>query len=1047
MKTASDRSESSPPGDVWIRRNRAAGLSLAEVLISIALMALVILTVARGFFFASRQGVRTRDKAFAVQKCIQMMEELRGSISASDASSVGLLDAYDDGVFDPDVALAPNDPRFVLTTRRDILEPADPLSGNARRRYFRHVTVSPMPTEPLARRVHVRVYFTESRDPLAEVVSVLRTLGQQFAPTQVLDMYILAIENVPGWWVALPTMRPVFNGIINDLEVRNPGLDIRSHWITRMAFGRDPTYTPYVNRTTNLVSVSPPSAYFYIGMASWNSLYYNPAAIQGRIRTETGVAGGYSLADQYNHAVRYPEEVERYAALPEPKEPSLRMLLEDMNARPDRYRNALVVNLHGELLPIPPVRNFSDPAKDPAPAGHPNVRVVTHPEQIRYDAGDPVKFRVYSYVMNPDAWAPGAVLTDPLFVRIHAPLSAGVRVRKLSGDDVLDYAWADATPAEAAISVSATETTIQIFNSPLRHSTAPAGGGLPIGHRLYGLEYIPCLVSGAASFAEADRDLMDTSALPKNTARWVIAIDPGMFPVGVTAVDTWIGPSAAPGTPPVNRSRTYVWVGQSPPVTEQYQFLGDPRHMPYADVKSRHGYNWHFTSVNAASYPGFGEATDGWLGVEAAPAKLNLDVPRYLQLFRSAVLGTNALWTSITGHSVFYVGLGGELEAPTVHGEPWAAAGAEVVREMTGDLGGHQYTRLMARRDNSWWGLFWLGELYPDAVYPAWSDPSDAQFGNLPVGPGNFYRAPYTSFGFPYAPLKKTNVRGTAAFYNGNPTGTGNTYLNHRDQWTDQGLITATGTLVAGTFNFPLPTPISAPQPFRLDDSGSMALPQEWSHPEYAAQRTTLNTVENYFEADPGFDPVNFDASALIKSVAPAGTGYFVINGLHAQTNFGTNQIGKLAAVNLLRGFLRMGAPPAAPGQVTPVPLVTILQPTPTDEFRDPSMINVVWTSSWTRWNGQPYTEHYPPGYASLAPVTYHVKFWNGTGWRFAQDPAAPAEAGIRSPDPVFAVTGTTLPWNVSSLGEGSYTLRVEGFRDAHPLHYAYHERQIFIKR
>src|SRR6185369_11899898 len=71
---------------------------------------------------------------------------------------------------------------------------------------------------------------------------------------------------------------------------------------------------------------------------------------------------------------------------------------------PQKYRNALVVNLHGELLPMPALRNYSDAAKDPLAA--PEVRVVTHPEKLRTvrdpagAATEAARFRVYAYTTN-----------------------------------------------------------------------------------------------------------------------------------------------------------------------------------------------------------------------------------------------------------------------------------------------------------------------------------------------------------------------------------------------------------------------------------------------------------------------------------------------------------------------------------------------------------------------------------------------------------------------------------------------------------------------
>jgi hypothetical protein len=139
----------------------------------------------------------------------------------------------------------------------------------------------------------------------------------------------------------------------------------------------------------------------------------------------------YALADQYNNSMRYPDELALYnrrvaavdnAGIPlyPNEQPTLRLLLEDMYQRPNQYLNAIVVNLHGELLPFPPIRNYSDAAKKPdfytpGPGiAHNGVRVVTHPENLAYDTtvapNASVNLRVYSYLTNPlpNPDAPGA---------------------------------------------------------------------------------------------------------------------------------------------------------------------------------------------------------------------------------------------------------------------------------------------------------------------------------------------------------------------------------------------------------------------------------------------------------------------------------------------------------------------------------------------------------------------------------------------------------------------------------------------------------------
>jgi len=127
------------------------------------------------------------------------------------------------------------------------------------------------------------------------------------------------------------------------------------------------------------------------------------------------------------------------------KEPTLRLLLEDLCTNPQKYRNALIVNLHGELLPMPALRNYSDPAKDPQLA--PELRVVTHSERIRTRRGtsptntDPARFRVHAYNTNV---APGQQFVPAIALEVMgldltnpatpAPdLMTGVRLQNLRG--------------------------------------------------------------------------------------------------------------------------------------------------------------------------------------------------------------------------------------------------------------------------------------------------------------------------------------------------------------------------------------------------------------------------------------------------------------------------------------------------------------------------------------------------------------------------------------------------------------------------------------
>ena len=137
-----------------------------------------------------------------------------------------------------------------------------------------------------------------------------------------------------------------------------------------------------------------------------------------------------------------------------------------------------------------------------------------------------------------------------------------------------------------------------------------------------------------------------------NTARWIIRIPVSALPGGVggntmLAVETRID-SETSGTRtnlPSNLSRTYLWRGSdtwvfggggpaSPPhlpITEMYQYQGDPRHNPYADLKMPHlgsglasenrlgmGYNRYFDDFSSAGVDSTG--APWWKGNRGGPS-------------------------------------------------------------------------------------------------------------------------------------------------------------------------------------------------------------------------------------------------------------------------------------------------------------------------------------------------------------------------------------------------------------------------------------------
>jgi len=1155
------------------------GFTLVEVILGILILSVAVLALTQAQLFFSRHKVHIDDRSFAAQKAIQMMEELRGVVSRPGANIFDLED-YEDGN-----ALKP-----ILTTRAEVSDPGDPLSGNriandGKNRFLRRINIEIIPNESSARRVHVRVYRSGvPAEVLAETMSILRAEATTVPPTQVYHVYCLAIENVPAWNAYVPTLKQTFGRVLQDLETRNPGLEFKTKFITRLSYGRDPYYRPFVNKAkfaddTTVPGGVIPSVYFYPGKLKqpgpntpW--MYYVPDDIKGRINVDGtaengffGDAGSYSLADYYNHAVRYPDELAIHGGL---DVPTLRMFLEKINSTNPadlrEFGNILIVNLHGEILPMPPIRNYSDPAKDPA--GRPNVRVVTHPERLQYPANTMVILRVYPYVTNPGKIDPVSALpwTDPSIfldtVTILLPdiqiNPANIVVWKASRPVVPGpYVWRCGGLAaigcggpffntlqpgtDYQITSAAGQTRIELYRSSYVYTAdgTTVGTGLQPAQRLYGLEYIPSIVDrngvyNAANpnndFSDGSWDLTDSNiGIPKNTASWRIVFRTpvgGIFPDGVYKIETRLGTNLLSGTPggPVNEfsnlSRTYVWVGVDPPVTERYQFMGDPRHMPYADVKQDHRYNWHFSNQNFAGYNGFDRVQDGWLGGNIGhmavtnPRKfprVEFDAPRFLQLYRQGLLNVGGFFVNMAGPLSYYAGFGGEMGVDRYNGigfedgipiiaRPWQPANPGTLRvdeisTWAEDPGVDEiFTRVIAQvggPPRPWVSLPWLGELYPDNQFAAsWQEDSvnGIPRGNLPVGVGNFFRAPYSdnfaNIGNDpihpnavntYSVFKQIHLRGAAAFLGGNPT----PILTPTDNfkilapWPDlfdatmtnplQGLAYQ-GTTMAQDMNLPLPSTMTVNRPFTLDADDNEALPAEWASPEYAV-RTKTKIMEVYYEHDD--NPTEYDTSGLIQVSFPPGAplnaAYFIINGILPQTNVqtvssaGAALMSRLAMGPLMRGFLSAGNPNIDPLlgpyllRVPQVPLVQVSSPTAFDQFGPAtSSIQVEWGVQWKRWDFQDYTEAYSAFTeadisAPALPLEFGVLYSDdrGASWKCANGGSATAGEKSCGPD------ASPFSWNVSNQSTfptGTYILRVEAYRQDRDMHYAYHNVDVHIK-
>lgn len=1058
-----------------IKRKKFTGLSaqggftLVEVLIGALIFATMLATVLTVRSFMARQTTRVSEKAFAVEKAMQMLEELRALVAGQEKSKIVILDDFNDGDQYP----------ALLTTDQAVSDPASPLSGNTffqgSWKFIRQILVSPLPSDPYARRVEVRVFRNDPNNPgqplesLAEVVGVLKTISDEYFPTQVYDVYVLALENVPGWWVLLPQIRNVLIEVFDIMQKRNPGLEFRVHEIKRLSYGRDPYYAPYVNAAQRANSVQLPYVYLYPGNIDGTNWYYDPNLFEGKIHLDNTLTAGYPLADRYNHAVRYPEELELFQAYGH-KEPSLRMLIEEMNANPDNFKNALIMNLHGELVPLPPLRNYSDAAKDPV--NYPNVRIVTHPENLQYSGGSAVTLRVYPYVTNPGGWSTNAVLADAT-LRIIPQGGANldlsqVTVYKMVGNDTVPYAWQTAVPnVDFYYDQSGSDLILNLKNTPLRHpenvNPPSPNQGLNTAYRLYGMEYVPC-PTHPGSTAAFTFDLNDASNRPHNTARWRIHVNAGALANGQHEVQTWIGPPSAAAAYP-NLSRTWVWVGVAPPITEQYQFQGDPRHLPYADVKNNGGYNWFFTTVNNSTWPGYSNLRNGWSDPDdSSTSSTDVDVPRLFLVLREGLMKAGAIWTTLNGFSYYYYGMGGEIgydKAPfpssiPTGAQPWnsgTVTGNMNVQEITGGV------RIAARKNGSWESKPWLGELYPDDVFSAWQST-----GNLPSSTNSvdFYRK-LPTYNYSTPRRARLHEEGCISFFNGTPSGNSGTF-RHEYRDGDTATLLSPGSLLMQFFNMPLLSTINASRPYRINwNLVNNERPPEWA--AYSGWRTVLSIpraadsgslpLRVYYEAS--YQPSDFDATGVIRMKRSGKTAYVVVSGLDFQSNFGAGQMGRLALATMMGTLLDAGLYSAAEDRIPQVPRVDLLTPESTFDEVDPVTITVSWDQTWQRWDGQKYTPDYSSGYVEPGvQVVYNLKYSrNARDWYFVQDDQ-PAQVGVLDTGRAVTFAGApphTYTWNVLNLSRGTVYLRVEGYRKITatgkylPLHYAYDQVRFYLSK
>jgi hypothetical protein len=1158
-----------------------AGFTFVELAFSFLILVIGGVVMVNHLAVNYRATDNERDRVFAYSKAQAILSEIQSFVDRGGIEAAVDLDVLDDGVVN-------KAPLTIQTDQFGSLVAADHvLSGNYQRdgawQWSRRISVQPFAglDNRNVRYVTVRVYKRDrngNEHPLADLSAVINSAGEAFPTTQVFDVYLLAIENIPGWWVFMDSIKPFVESMITDLENRNPGLDFRTHWITKASFGRNRLYRPYTNDDTDSYA-SIPGVYHYPGrMPNGNasSYYYVPDNMRARINVDgterNGFSDGasgtnpfpYALADFFNHGMRLPEEralwqarvdaieqreAEIAAAIaagttPPPqlgdtsKGPTMRLFLEDLYSDPDRYKNALIINLHGELLPMPALRNYSDAAR--SPVTYPEIRVVTHPEELRTkrdpdaSATASVKLRVYAYNTNTTSYesamglgAP-AVLPDPIAIEVMgvdlrddadpSRLSVDCELTRVHGgvagltdyygtttlthrDDVgssaeMYYECELVTPLDG----SEPFTRIYLFNTPVVCPLDGNGAGLANTTRaqLYQMAYWPCPTVAGPAF----NDLTTVGATtPKNTARWILELKPSLLgsssfirsdlstydptdDVQLT-VRTRIATGYSSGssdwqssgtvfpTPidPDNLSATYTWWADSAedvPLTERAQFNGDPRHLPYKDCFNLgddfpNSYNWYHDSLQntnnaAADVPSLNATylRNRWA------SSMSCDVPRYFELLRKALVRGCCVYTSLTGWSYYYMGIGNDIGYDSANGYPNSIPSNMGPHGTTGNgfINTITTARRYVRRGGAgyWWGMPWLGELYPDASASMWLDTATGTtpaVGNLTPGTTStaFYQSACQSVYAGGGRLaygtsilnhhQRTANFGCTTFFN---IGTSASTFQHSGS-SGNGALTAVGNELAANYNMTMPSAAPITRPFRINMASSVA--EHWNFPPYSTNRFTGSLYRTYYSHAAG------TGSGLIKLVDTGGTSaaYVVVNGISNAVDNGTTFISKYAVLSLVHSFFEAGNS-SNTLRIPQLSRVEIDSPTDITELNGPTTIPIQYSIDWTRWDGLPYSQTgaYAEDESQLEYVIMYSRD-NGSTWLHVQDEAV-ATPSERPTDPTHLVAdqGTgpdTYDWSVPAddFPEGGYLLRIDCFRQGAQVHFSYHQTKIFIQR
>ncbi len=1105
-------------------RAASRGTTFVELMGAITIISLATLVMLQQLTISYREGTIQHERLWGYDKCTQILAEIQSAVERGTIPDAEALHALADTAYNP-----------VLTTVPDQLgQPLPPdhaMSGNWQRLsrwvWARQIEVTSPPGQDRIRYIALRLAkYADNGVPIviSSMTTVVTLPRRTYPSTTVYDVYALALAEVPSPLGPLPEVRSSLQSTLRAASSAASGVDFRIHWITRLGYGRELLYAPLFN-TDQIASEVDPKLYWYPELVTSSARLFVSDYFTGRHRNATGMVNDYdsstrpyphAIADQFNHCMRLPAARDLYlnrvdAGSENPSEPPLQILLADMNDNPDRYRNAIMVNLHGDGIPFPPVRNYSDPAS--APETILSARVVTHPARLQTprdvngdgDDSDTENLELRVYAFNQDVAAGSAVLSAPITVQVFGgDFRSHLTIRRLQGG--LDLASGSASgsasyssfdsatgnpptssPGNFAMwcetgysSTPTPHTWIRLHNTPLV-CPAVSTEGLPASERLYGMDYIPTPL-GSTPF---DEDLDSSGSYPKNTARWRLRIAKTALGTIVPNTDqmltvsTRIGTDLSTGTlwpaanQPRNLSTTYAWWTRSAtavPPLERYQLLGDPRHNPYSDVAASGGYNCYFAGSGIPLRAFDWEVIDPLRLHESGFGDgVTSDVPRALSVWRDALQSAGVVFVNVSQlANRLYVGgeIGGPASGTSMALGKIALPGAwfdDPDSTLVESVSPGPSTPAAPPAEpmasfvgehvlvgpGSFWVKPWLGELFADADYGEWFST-----GNLAVV--SYHRVVRSQSTLPDLP--------SGAVFYGIPTGAtagtlgatsfvqvGDVLGTFAHQFVSgaTGTVTRDGRIVPKLFGFEWAPTLSAVYPFSFALPGNPAAPH-FTHPtDFPAQAWQLIDTQ-IASSGPGLT-----AGGLFRVSNGGGATTFIdLIALSPSSTAETESLLDLGAAESVRALQAAGSP-GLTGRIEQIGRVEIVDPPKGGLAQNPGGVVVTWRVNFMGFDGQLPASSYPVGFTEAeSTLCYSVLYSRDAGdtWHYVLNDAV-AKPGVR-PTPTLLIpdagTGNeslTVPTPSSTFPAGEVLWRVEAFHATRECHYGHHTVLMTVTR